>query len=62
MKSQLFPWAHLQISSLRPSAHVTSRVRSGGIGARGPATLLEWGAVLLHLNVPHLLAALAGTG
>lgn len=41
---------------------VTSRVRSGGIGARGLAALLEWGAVLLHLTVPHLLAALAGTG
>lgn len=41
---------------------VTSRVRSGGIGARGLAALLEWGAVLLHLTVPHFLAALAGTG
>lgn len=40
---------------------VTSRVRSGGTGAKGLATLLEWGAVLLHLTVPHLLAAIAGT-
>lgn len=34
----------------------------GGIWARGLATLLEWGAMKLHLTASRLLTALAGTG